>query len=139
MAVRTATDVVVLCENILGWVPDENMPIWKARAVHAGRLKKAMAKHEVTLDQLELAIEYCRRRREPVKSPAGLVFKVARALELANEPVVTADLETSVSEAIGWERDHEDHFSLGWITRLTRAIGDYRAEVLKDWRESGRG
>ena len=139
MAARTATDIVVLCENVLGWLPDDNVPIWKARAVHAGRLKKAMVKHNVTLAQLELAVQYCWKKREPIKTPAGLVFKVARALELANEPVAVVDIEVAVAEAIQWERDNEDHFTLGWIRRLTRAVGDYRNDVLKDWKEAGRG
>lgn len=136
---RTATDVVILCENVLGWVPEDNVPLWKARANHAGRLKRAMAKHGVTLDQLVLAVEYCRRRREPVKSPAALVFRVPSALDLANEPESTSDDTEAINEAIQWEYHNEDHFSLGWIFRLTRAVGAHRADVLKEWRDAGRG
>lgn len=132
-------DIVVACENVLGWVPDESKPLWKARANAAGAVKRAMAKHNVTLDQLELAIEYCRRKKEAIASPAALVFRVEQALELANEPEPELDVSTDVEAAVQWERDHEDHFSLGWITRLTRAVGNYRAEVLQEWRSAGRG
>lgn len=153
MAARTATDIVVLCENVLGWLPDPTKELWRERSVHAGRLKRAMAKHGYTIEQLELAVEFCRRRKEAVKTPAGLVFKVQRALEMANEPETKTtfegqdwvtvkpetDLSTLVDEAISWEHMHEDHFSLGWITRLARAVGDYRLDVLKEWKEAGRG
>lgn len=137
--VRNATEVVVACENTLGWVPDESKPLWQARAIAASILKKTMTKHKVTLEQVELAIEYCRRKRQHIKQPASLVFYVERALEMANEPVVVSDLTTAVEEALRWEQMNEDHFSLGWITRLTRATSDYRGEVLSDWKAAGRG
>lgn len=154
MPARTATDIVILCENALGWTPPDNVPVWKSRSVHAGLLRKAMVKHGVSLEDLELAVAFCEREREPIKSPAALVYKVERARELANvnpttttvhkaayktEVVEETDLSMDVQRALEWEQMHEDHLSLGWITRLTRAQGDYRRDVLKDWERSGRG
>lgn len=155
MVAKTALDIVKLCENQLGWIPPSGMPIWRARALHAGILTKAMTKHGASIEDLELTIELCQRERWPITTPAALVHKVEKARELSNAPSTTTvpkasggykrvvhevtDLAAAVDTAVAWEQMNEDHFSLGWITRLVRAVGDYRGEVLDEWKEAGRG
>ena len=135
----TAVEVVVACENTLGFVHTPGKPLYRARALEASKiLKKLGTDPKVTLDDLMLAVEYCRRRREPVKSPVALYWRVEDAKDMANEIVETSDLSASVEKAMSWELLQEPP-NEEWIGRLTRAHGDHRATVLSEWKLAHRG
>ena len=88
MTARTTMQLVKACENVLGWTPNPSMPLSTARTVAARRLGKEMAKdpEKFSLHNLELAIELCRRQRQPIKSPLYLIHKVDEAVAAANVP-----------------------------------------------------
>jgi len=135
------TDIVVACENTLGWVPDPGKPLWKARSVEAGKLNRAAAKDpkKVTVDNLALAVEFSRKRRRPVTSPLGLIHRIEDALVFARDETVLSDLGQAVQDAVNLELFMDRHDAGIWITRLTRAQGEFRLDVLNEWKEAGRG
>lgn len=137
----TLMEIVVGCENYLGWQPGPGVPMWKARSAEIGKLRKAIDRgnRDVTLANLALALEYSRRKRIPIKSPSGLLHRIEEALELSYIPPAVSDLTAAITQAIGWEQDRDDEQSLRWIHRLTRAGGPARADVITEWKDSGRG
>lgn len=143
MTSKNLLDIVIACENTLGWLPSvtEKTPRWKARTNAVAVLKTAIAKdpNKFTIDNLDLAIEYSRRKRLPVKKPADLVFRVDDALELAADPFSISDIGQAMQDAVDWELNRKDDDSRRWIQRLTRAAGDGRQDVLAEWKADGRG
>lgn len=141
MSFRTATDVVVACENVLGYALDTSKQgLRQARQVQAGILKKAMARNpDITFDDLELALAWSYAKRQPVRTPAGLLYRVKEAKELAGAPPpVVSAVSATVEAALSWElaQSVPDH---GWIGKLTRAHGPAREDLLRDWTGAGRG
>lgn len=154
MGVKTATELIILCENLFGHdfvgaVDDASLtptarkvPLWKARAAEAGKINRAMKKDPkvVTLANLETAANYCFEKRIEVKSPYGLVYKIEEATAKVADVELTSDLGDLVQRALAWEADQPATDSRDeWISRLTRAHGESRAAVLKEWAEDGRG
>ena len=144
--IKNATALVVLCENLFGVGTDaveKGIPSYKYRSIEAGKINKAMAKDpsRVTLANLELAANYCFEKRLTIKSPYGLIHKIDEALQHAVAPELESDLSVLTQRALMWEAGHSatDQVSQEWISRLTRAHGDARADVLKEWKEAGRG
>jgi len=139
--VSTLKDIVIACENVLGWTPPAHLPLWKARAIEIAKLKRAVEANPRlhTIHNLQLAIEYSRRKKEPITSPAALVYRIDKALELAPAVVEVTDLEAAIQAAIDTELMRGDTQAQGWIGRLTRAFGPFRAEVYTEWLEAGRG
>jgi hypothetical protein len=143
VTVKNATELVVAVENTLGWVPDHMKygSVWKARSIEAGKInKKLKATPGVTLGDLELAMEYCRRKREHIASPVALFWRVDDAKAMANEVVELSDLSTDIQAALDWEMGHDLEEKELWVGRLARAHGPARSDVLTDWRKArGRG
>jgi hypothetical protein len=142
--VRNATTFVVAVENTLGWSPPSEeitdaKPLWKHRSIMAGRVNKAVAKDPklYTWENLELAIEYCRRKKIEVKSPLGVLYKVKAALEVANVEHV-GDLTQQMQEAVDWELANQHEGYHDWVGRLVRADGTARRDVLDRWRRERR-
>ncbi len=133
----TATDIVIACENRLGYL--HHGPLTERRRIEAGKInKKLKTDPSVTLADFELAIEYCWKKRESVTSPVALYWRIKDAKNLANDVVEVSDLTEEIERAIAWEMwcepiDHE------WVGKLTRAQGDGRADVLAEWKAAGRG
>lgn len=137
MTVKNATELVVHIENTLGWTPDtDRMPLWKARAVEAGKLNAAIRKNPklLTWVNLELAVEYLRRKRQPVKSPVGVTYFVEKALDKAHQEA-SRPLGELVDEALRAEYSRNDDLTNLWVTRLIRAEGNARAEVYAEWQQ----
>lgn len=140
----TLLDIIIGCENFLGWTPPARpgVPAWKARTTEVYKLKNAMATKPAsiaTIENLALALEYSRRKRLPIKSPITLLYRIPDALELANIDKPVSDLQAEIAAAIGWEKGCDDEGSLRWIHRLVRASGPGRGEVLQEWKAAGRG
>lgn len=139
---KTLTDIVIGCENFLGYIPPRKpgSPVWKARATEVVKLKKAMeGVPNATIENLALALEYSRRKRMGIKSPITLIFRIPDALELVYREKPMTDIATEIAAAIGWEKERNDELSLRWIHQLTRAAGPGRTEALSEWREASRG
>jgi hypothetical protein len=138
-------DFVIKVENTVGWVLPLNKPVYRARAAAAGAVKKKVAtKPTLYTDRnLLLALEYCRRERIQVTSPAAVLWHVEEALKQANTVEVVApvrsDLTQQIAEAVKWEHYRDDEDSSGWLMRLQRAQGGGREAVLEDWSEARRG
>lgn len=138
----TLMDIVVGCENYLGFMPkgraDDSLN--RLRCLEVYKLKRAMAAHaRASVETLALALEYSRRRRLSLTSPIALLYRIDDALKLANSPSGVTELEAAITAAIGWERDRDDENSLNWIYRLKRAAGPGRDEVLTEWKAAQRG
>lgn len=140
MTVRNATELVVLIENTLGWTPPDDVPLWKSRAREAGKINAAIKRNPKlhSLANLELAVEYLRRKRQPVKSPVGVIYAVEKALEDAAAPPVQRPLGELIDSALAWEHEHELPDSAKWIGWLTRASGNARQGVYDEWVATGR-
>lgn len=138
---RTWLDVVVSCENNLGWLPTGNQPIYKARAREASKLAKAgETNRQVTPDNLELAIAYLRREKRPVKTPYGLIHFIPDALAAAHTPFTASDLTDAIRAALDVENGRpQDEDTKYWIGRLVRSQGPSREQTLREWKEEGRG
>lgn len=139
----TLMDIVIGCENHLGWQPRPypGKPGWYARSLEVMKLRKAIEQNRrrTTLPQLSLALEYSRRKRLPVSSPINLLHRIDDALALANIPAPVSDTTRRITEAIQWEKDRDDTDSLRWIHLLARACGPGREDVLTEWQAAGRG
>lgn len=135
MPVKNATDLVILCENRLGYVPDETKELWKARAIQAGRLNKAIAKDPLlTWENLELAVEYLFRKRQPIKSPLYVTYVVKDALKLAAETSKPRPIGELIDEAIALEQaQRPSREQESWLGQLTRAAGSYRQATYDEW------
>lgn len=140
MTVRNATELVVLIENTLGWTPPDHLPLWKSRSVEAGKINRQVEANPrlYTWHNLELAVEYLRRKRQPVKSPVGVIYAVEKALEDAAAPPVQRPLGELIDSALAWEHEHELPDSAKWIGWLTRASGNARQGVYDEWVATGR-
>lgn len=136
MPVKNATEFVILCENTLGYNPDETKDLWKARAIMAGRLKRAIAQKPTlyTWANLELAVEMLRRQRQPIQSPLFVLYKVEEALKAAPEATPPKPLAELVEQAVAAERSQPALTSASWVSQLTRAVGKYRQETYDEWR-----
>lgn len=135
MTVKNATEFVVHCENTLGYVPDETKELWKARSIQAGRLNKAIkTKPQLyTWANLELAVEYLRRKRQPIKSPLFALYVVEDALRLARQEQ-DRPLGELIDEALHFERANSALTSHSWVDQLTRAVGKYRQDAYDEWK-----
>ncbi len=134
-------DIVVGCENYLGWQPAPNLPHWKAVAIEINKLNRAIKKspQRTTIANLRLALDYSRRKQLPIDSPAALVHRIPDALALAYTPPPVSDTAADIEAAIRWEQGQDDPQSLRWIYRLTRSVGTGRDHVLAEWKAAGRG
>lgn len=136
---RNLTEFVKTVENTLGLVPDPKYPVWRARALEVQRIKKKMEQDPtITLHNLMLAMEYCRRKKIEVKSATALCWKVKEALAEGQAEEVVTDNERVIAEAIATEQRVADDWSEYWISRFTRAVGEGRQQVLAEWSEAGR-
>lgn len=138
MTSKNWVDVVIATENNLGWLPRGN--VHRARAREASKLSKAAESNvKVTFANLDLAIAMLRKRKQPVKTPYGLVYHIDEALELAYIPPPVSDLSAQIRAALDAEHARDDEDSKEWIGRLVRSQGSGRQGALAAWKEAGRG
>jgi hypothetical protein len=136
-------DLVRRAENELGWQPiTSKLNIYRARAAAAVRLEKAMAANECTVEDIALAINYCKRKRIYIQQPSALVIHVDAARECAVEPEESTyadDAGRAITAALDWESQTLRDGHTYWVHRLVRSVGDGRADTLREWKEAGRG
>jgi hypothetical protein len=131
--VKTVTEFCKRVESRLGWVPPAHGPKYSRYYTTSNRVARKMSENPslYTFHNLELAIELLAQERKP-RTPLGVFAHVERALALAAEDEM--DVEVMIREACTYEEQRGD--PQGWVTRFSRASGDYRAEALQEWRES---
>lgn len=143
----TYMDIVVGCEQYLGWMPStrNDQEPWKVYQVEVWKLKTAIANSKYcpkklgTIANLALALEYSRHRKLALNSPLALLSRIAPALEIAAQAPVYTPIEKRIQAAIAWEKGRDDEHSLRWMHRLVRSSGSGRAATLDDWKDAGRG
>lgn len=138
MSFRTMTEVVEACENTLGWLPPaSNKPRWRLIAVEVGKLVAAQRKQPdlVTFRNLEIALIYSQRKRLPVKSPVGLIYRIEEALTFVDTST-SSPIQEQVESALDWEATHALPDSPSWRSRLIRSSGPSRQVTLAEWREA---
>lgn len=142
---RNATELLELAENRLGWDPYEStkrgtVPVWKVRAIEAGKINRAIAKEaHVTFENLALAVDYALAHKRTITSPFGLVVMVRDAVKWDREqvqPEVVSDLESDIEAAIAIEQGRNDPDAAMWLGRFMRAVGPSRHLVYTEWREA---
>lgn len=143
MNVKNATEFIIKCENLLGWCPPDDKPLWKARAIEAGKLNKKIKTDPklYTWHNLELALSMSVAEREPITSPVALCWRVERALRKAEETASYTDPEFECQRAVEWELGQESSDErIYWVGRFTRVHGGTaRRELLNEWKAAGRG
>lgn len=134
MTVRTATEFVEMCENVLGWTPDSSKPLWKARQIMAGRVNKTRASNPTLYSwlNLELTVEWLRRKRQMIQSPLFVFYKVEEAVREANRPEPPRPLTDLIAAALADEMMNPTPSDF-WVGRLTRSAGLARQDVYDEW------
>lgn len=130
-------------EGALGWVPEdsEKVPRWKAIIIQASIVKK---KHEsdptlYSWHHLALTVEWLRRRKQVITTPAAVFFYVEQALrDSATDvrPDVAVDIAVAIDEAIEKEQGQRAPGWQGWVSRLTRAQGKGRNDTYDEWKQA---
>ena len=136
-----AKTFVEYVEGALGWAPPvtDKTPRWKAIAVEAGKVNKKVATNPAlfTWENLALTVEWLRRRKEVIKTPTAIFWRVEDALRDSATPVRPerpADIATAVQQAVDTEQAKRAPGWQGWVSRLTRAQGAGRQDTYNEWR-----
>lgn len=132
-------DIILDCENRLGWSPPAGAVLWRARAGEHRKLTRAMEKRGYTVEDLRTALAYCLRRRQAITSPMELIGLVDKARDLTPDTDPRVPLDDQIDAAVAWEAANRDGSSANWGSRLVRVAGHLRADVLQEWRDAGRG
>jgi hypothetical protein len=137
----TLMQILIECENSLGWVPEHGggKDIYKARAITHKVITLALERHRYSVDDFALALAYCKRKRLPVDHPLQLIPLVLRARELAAPVVARSDLNVRQGDAIAWEHQRLDDESTYWIGRIVNSVGAGLDDALTEWKVAGRG
>lgn len=133
-SVRTLTDLVKMASNQLGIELEGDGPRWKAVQVEVGKLKRAIGKRDIGVEDLARVVRWCAREKVRVTSPVGLVYMLERVPEeVDDESADQRALERRIDDAIALEIDRSDGGR--WVTRLSRASGSQREVVLREWEQ----
>jgi hypothetical protein len=131
-------NILVACENQLGWIPEGADQI-KAKAVMHHIMTKAMKRQGVSVEDLALTLAYCRLRRQPISSPLQLLPLVTTARSAATVINRPRALDVRTQDARDWETTRDDADTPYWLGRLVRSVGPARADTLDEWAAAGRG
>lgn len=134
----TVHQILLACENQLGWVP-EGTEIWKGRAKMHAILSKAMTRQNVSEADLALTLAYCRLRKHPITNPLQLLPLVTKARDAATVMSQPGALDVRIHDARDWETTRSDADTPYWLGRLVRSVGPARADTLDEWASAGRG
>jgi hypothetical protein len=134
----TLMQILVACEQQLGWIPDGDDMI-KARAIMHSIMTKAMKRQDISLGDLALTLAYCRLRRQPLNNPLQLLPLVKTARDAAGTLNKPRALDVRTQDARDWEAARDDSDTPYWMGRLVRSVGPARADTLLEWTAAGRG
>jgi hypothetical protein len=86
-----------------------------------------------TWDNLQAAVELLASERKPSR-PSGVFVHVPRALNRVRDEEMDLDIDIRQAMTIEAAKGDPD----GWVERLSRAVGVYRAEALHEWKKARR-
>jgi hypothetical protein len=137
----TLMEILVECENTLGWIPKvlKGQNVFQARARTHRVLSRSMAQRGISVEDMALALAYCQRRRQPISAPAELLPLVKEARRLAAPTRRLSSLDVRQGEALAWEHQRLDDDSPYWIGRIVRSLNTGLEDVLTEWAGAGRG
>jgi hypothetical protein len=137
----TLMQILIECENKLGWIPDvgRGRDIHQARAITHRVVSIALSKRLYSVDDLALALAYCKRKRQPINHPLQLIPLIAEARTLAGPKARPIGLDIRQGEAIAWEQQRQDDDSSYWIGRIVNSLNAGLEDVLAEWTAAGRG
>lgn len=138
MPPMTLMQVLIACENQLGWVP-EGRDLFKARAIMHHIMTRSMKRQDISLEDLALTVSYCRLKRQPITSPTQLLYLVPKARAAAAVTSRPRALDVRTQDARDWETTRDDADTPYWLGRLVRSVGPARADTLDEWAKAGRG
>lgn len=130
---------VLFVENTLGLaIPTTKTARYRTLILEASHLKKKVETNPelYTWENLALTVEWLRRRREHIKSAAGVCFRVEAALKDSgntHQPAPVVDVAVEIQRAIAWEQQNQMPGYQAWIALLTRSAGAGRQEVYNEW------
>jgi hypothetical protein len=137
----TLMQILIECENKLGWIPEQarGQDIYRARAVVHRIVSLALSKRHYSVDDLALALAYCKRKRQPITHPLQLIPLIPEARALAGPQARPISLDIRQGEAIAWEQQRQDDDSSYWIGRIVNSLNAGLEDVLAEWTAAGRG
>lgn len=120
------------------WWSGMDMPYFRYAGMESHKLYLGMRKRRISPDDFRLVVDYAQAHHLRIENPAWLFRFVPDARAWRNEIASQAPSEIAqlIDEAVRYERTLADEMSQGWITRLTRARGEYRQEVLDEWNKA---
>lgn len=140
MARSVLMQVLIDCENQLGWIP-KGKNHQRALSNHHRVMTQVLATRRVSEEDLALAVAFCRSRRHPISDPLQLLGFVDRAKErtLIPQRRLSKSLDERQADALAWEAACSDQDSPVWTNRLIRSVAAGLAETLTEWHQAGRG
>lgn len=128
-------------EGALGWAPPETTktPRWKAILNEASKVKRKQATDPTlyTWQNLALTVEWLRARKEVIKTPTSIFWRVEDALRDSATPVTpkpVLEISQAVQQAVEAEQARRAPGWQGWVGRLTRAQGAGRQDTYDEWK-----
>lgn len=110
-------------------------PYFKARGMEIGKIKRSRGARKVSIPEMVRAARYCHRHGIAVLYVTEL-YKHLSAAAREQRELAVPQLQKQIDEAIACERSLAGPDSSDWVSRLSRAQGQYREEVLAEWRQT---
>lgn len=115
--------------------PERDGPYQKWSGLEAHKLFLTMRKRNATNADFIVSVDYCHALRMRIENPVWVFKNLADArLWREQQRAAPSDLAEEVRQAVLHERALAAPDSNEWMTRLLRARGDYRREVLDEWK-----
>jgi hypothetical protein len=147
-AARNVTEVVRLCENLLGFIPSDSREPPKRGwvGVEAAKLRRAILQDPkvLTLSNLTRAVYYCRAKGISIdSSPAALLPEIVRIhiipKSLYRPAPVPHPLELAKDALTMFEHGQSEPESAHWLDDLGRAHHAAYGAMLWRWHDQERG
>lgn len=119
------------------WTPEHPEPYQKWSGMESHKLFLVMRKRKISNDEFVLCVRYCQRHHKRIENAVWVFRFISEAKQELREALKSkpsGELAIGVDEALRYERALAAEDSKTWISKLTRAVGPYREEVLNDWR-----
>lgn len=124
-------------QRVLGygdWTEAHPEPYKKWAGLEAHKLFLLMRRRGATQADFLLCVDYCHRHHIRIEN-ATWVFKHYKDAKAEQRERTPNMLDQQIESAIAHERSFADAMSASWISKLTRAQGPYREEVLTEWEQ----
>lgn len=116
------------------WEEERDGYYQKWSGLEAHKLSLVMKKRNITPEEFILCVDWCQRNHKRIEN-AVWVFRFINDAKQDWKNAQTAEgLALTVEGAVAYERTLAAPDSANWIARLVRARGQYREDVLAEWR-----